>query len=238
MDIRHDNNAFISCGEDKQPYLWDVESAKIVRKFEGHSLRINCIRYNKDCQIFGTGSYDKSIKIWDCRSRNYKPIQTMMDAKDSISSLCFTDSEIITCSIDGCIRIYDIRKSELKTDFLHHPVTSISLSIDGNVILASCLDSTIRLIDKDDGSIYTEYTGHKNNEFKIESVFSNDDAYVVSGSEDGYIYFWGLEEGNVVLKYKAHEKLICGVTYHPREVYLLSVSSDCTIKLWGKKPVT
>jgi mitogen-activated protein kinase organizer 1 len=38
------------------------------------------------------------------------------------------------------------------------------------------------------------YKGHKNKEFKILSTFSNDDAFVVSGSEDGDIWFWGLEE--------------------------------------------
>ncbi len=38
------------------------------------------------------------------------------------------------------------------------------------------------------------YNDHKNKEFKIDSIFTMDDAHVVSGSEDGNIYFWSLED--------------------------------------------
>jgi len=61
-------------------------------------------------------------------------------------------------------------------------------------MLISSLDSTVRLLDKDDGTMYKEYTGHINKDFRLDSVFSNDDAYVLSGSEDGGIFIWGLEE--------------------------------------------
>jgi WD40 repeat protein len=37
------------------------------------------------------------------------------------------------------------------------PVTSLCLSNDGNVFLVGSLDSTLRLIDKDDGSLYREF---------------------------------------------------------------------------------
>ena len=38
------------------------------------------------------------------------------------------------------------------------------------------------------------YTGHIGSEYKIDSSFTNDDTFVVSGSEDGKIYFWDLVE--------------------------------------------
>lgn len=237
LDIARDNNNFVSCGQDKQAYFWDVEKAIILRKYYGHSHRINCVKYNKDCQLFATGSFDKTVRIWDGRSRSTQAIQVLDEARDSVSSLCFADFELITASIDGCIRIYDVRMGEIKIDEIGSPVTSVSLSVDGNIILASSLDEKLRLLDKDDGSVYKEYMGHKNKDFKIESIFSNDDAYVISGSEDGNIFFWSLEGGNIITCLKAHDKMVSGICYHPLEPFLLSVSADHTLKLWGKQPI-
>lgn len=237
LDIARDNNNFISCGEDKQAYYWDVEKAVILRKYYGHSHRINCIKFNKDCQVFASGSFDKTVRIWDGRSRSIQAIQVLDHAYDSVSSLVFSNFELTTASIDGCVRVYDLRMGEIKVDTIGHPVTSLSLSIDGNILLASSLDAKLRLIDKDDGSVYKEYSGHQNSDFKLENTFSNDDAYVISGSEDGKIYFWSLEEGSVVQCLRAHDKMVTGVSYHPLQPYLLSVSADCTMKLWGRPTV-
>ena len=38
------------------------------------------------------------------------------------------------------------------------------------------------------------YKGHKNSDYKLDSSLSHDDAYIVSGSEDGRICFWDLVE--------------------------------------------
>lgn len=43
------------------------------------------------------------------------------------------------------------------------------------------------------------YKGHKNSEYKIDAALTHDDAVVVSGSEDGHVYFWELVE---VLEYE------------------------------------
>ena len=75
------------------------------------------------------GSYDRSVCLWDCRSRNTQPIQTMSHATgnnlhdflsnksyslaDSVTSLAFAEYEIIVGSVDGHIRTYDIRKSKM-----------------------------------------------------------------------------------------------------------------------------
>lgn len=32
----HDNSKFASCGRDKDVFMWDVPTAKVIRKFEGH----------------------------------------------------------------------------------------------------------------------------------------------------------------------------------------------------------
>ena len=42
------------------------------------------------------GSYDSSVRVWDCRTRTYDPVQVLGEAKDSVTSLQLSGSEILT----------------------------------------------------------------------------------------------------------------------------------------------
>ena len=44
--------------------------------------------------------------------------------------------------------------------------------------------------------LLVRYESHANKLYKVEATLSNDDAYVISGSEDNNIYFWNLVEVN------------------------------------------
>ena len=85
------------------------------------------------------------------------------------------------------------------------PITSVQQSRDGNAVLVSTLDSTIRLMDKGNGQMLQSYKGHTNQDYRIRSCLGLADAVVVSGSEDGQIYAWDLLGGTVTEKLKAHE---------------------------------
>ncbi len=85
------------------------------------------------------------------------------------------------------------------------PITSVHQTRDGNAVLVSTLDSTIRLMDKGNGNLLQSYKGHTNKDYRIRSCLGMGDAYVISGSEDGQIYVWDLLSGRVVKKLQAHE---------------------------------
>ena len=81
------------------------------------------------------------------------------------------------------------------------------------------------------------YSGHVNVEFKVDSVLSHDDAYVVSGSEDGDVCYWDLVESRMVYRARrAHPSAIASSSYHPTKPALLTASVDGTVKLWECEP--
>lgn len=48
-------------------------SPPIRRKLRGHTQRINtCVFGGEGSSVMVTGSYDKTVRVWDCRSRNCK----------------------------------------------------------------------------------------------------------------------------------------------------------------------
>eukprot|EP00040_Diaphanoeca_grandis_P031608 m.189427 g.189427 ORF g.189427 m.189427 type:complete len:324 (+) comp32372_c9_seq1:266-1237(+) len=227
-----DNSRIISGSKDKSVFLWDVASGNTITRFRGHSSPVNCVKFNKDSMVILSGSYDATVKLWDMRSNMHDPIMTLDDAKDSVTSIDVSDWQVLSGSVDGEVRCYDIRMGAMNSDYLKDPVTSVSFSHDKNCILASTLNSTIRLLDKESGELLADYKGHKNDEYKVDSRLSHNDAYVVSGSESGEIYFWDLVQGTIKFKKKAHTSVIASLDYHPSKPMMLSASVDGVIKVW------
>lgn len=46
------------------------------------------------------------------------PIQTLTEAKDSITAVVLTDHTLLTGSVDGFVREYDLRAGQLREDYI------------------------------------------------------------------------------------------------------------------------
>ena len=131
----------------------------------------------------------------------------LSEGKDSISCVLVNKNggyEIVTGSVDGRVRYYDLRMGRMDTDVLPGPVTSLAAMRGGEAMLVGTLDGRIRLIDRSGGACLMTYKGHVNAEFRIRSAFGGKEAWVLSGSEvegkDGQVWVWDTISGEVVRK--------------------------------------
>jgi mitogen-activated protein kinase organizer 1 len=153
---------------------------------------------------------------------------------DTVMSVVLTKTEIIGGSVDGTVRTFDMRIGREMSDNLGQPVNCISISNDGNCVLAGCLDSTLRLLDRTTGELLQVYKGHISKSFKTDCCLTNSDAHVIGGSEDGLVFFWDLVDAKVLSKFRAHDLVVTSVSYHPKEDCMLTSSVDGTIRVWKK----
>ncbi|RWS07893.1 WD repeat domain-containing protein 83-like protein, partial [Dinothrombium tinctorium] len=228
----HDSSHIVSCGMDRSVYLWDVSSAQAVRRYRAHAAQVNCVVFNQESTIILSASLDGTLKAWDCKSRSRDPVQVFDDAKDSITSIYVTNFEIVTSSLDAKVRKYDLRKGLLDVDDCSASATNVCLSKDGQCILVGCLDSCIRLLDKDTGELLNVYKGHTNKKYKIESHFVNNDSHIVSGSEDGKLYIWDLIKCTLkaTIIHENH-RVVHSVSVHPTKNEILT-AAEGTVYLW------
>lgn len=254
IDVNKTNDKFVSTGGDKTAFLWDVVTAQTIKRWTGHAGRVNRgVFAGEGDSLVVSGSYDGTVKIWDVKSSNYKPIMTFDDAKDSVTDLCIFDAEIISGSVDGKVRSYDMRMGMCQVDVIGHPVTSVSVTKKGTELLVSSLDSTIRLMDRGNGQLLKAYRdeGFVNKELRVKSTLGLNDSVVVSGSDDGMVFVWDLLEGDVLHKFKHSEmreaagksgvkvggkrEFVGAVTFCPTRKEWASAGGDGNVVVWGSR---
>ena len=212
--VSQDNQLFASVGGDRSVFLWDVRNAEgTLRRFgsntnAGHTSRINCVAFTgQDDSVLVSGGDDRSVRIWDMKSRDPKPIMVLEEAKDGVSSLAVLGNgyEVVSGSIDGRVRSYDIRMGRVTVDTMPGPVTSLEVSRDGKMLLVGCLDGKLRLIDRSNGACLRampdqgQEVGYKNESLRLKSCFAMHEAIVLSGSEaDGRVRGWDVLSGKCV----------------------------------------
>ncbi|KAG6918558.1 hypothetical protein DXG01_013648 [Tephrocybe rancida] len=170
------------------------------------------------------------------RAINRQAIQVLDEARDAVQTLHVGSTTIITGSVDGHVRTYDLRKGELRSDFIGHPVTSVVPTQDGQTILVTTLDSHIRLMDASTGKMLNEFTGHSNTSYRCRACFGPGEANVLCGDENGQIWAWDLLDAKIQPPNpppKAHQKVITWTEQHPTDAdEFFTSSADGTAKVW------
>jgi len=214
ISVASDNATFASCGGDRAVFLWDVTTAKTIRRFagnNGHTARVNDVCFaGVGDSVLISGSFDSSVRIWDVKSNSMKPIMVLEEAKDSISCVLSGSQagkggefEVVTGSVDGRVRYYDLRMGSMDVDVIGASVTSLQRTRDGKGILVGALDSSVRLMDRENGGLLKAYRGGKNEEFRLRCCFGGNERWILCGNEevsgpDGEVLVWDTLSGEVV----------------------------------------
>ncbi|VDB87356.1 unnamed protein product [Peniophora sp. CBMAI 1063] len=236
ISVAHDNAKFASSGGDRSIFIWDVTAGQTLRRISGHLQKINVVEFNHDATVVASGSYDSTVKLWDLRSVNRSPIQTLEDARDSVQTIHVGPTQILTGCVDGHVRTYDLRKGELRSDYIGHPVTSVVPTQDYASYLVMTLDGHIRLMDASSGKLLNDFSGHSHSSYRCRAVFGHGEASIIAGDENGSVWNWDLLDACVLAPKpppKVHGKVVTWVEHHPTEVgEMITASADGTVKVW------
>ncbi|KAK4127772.1 WD domain-containing protein [Parathielavia appendiculata] len=219
LSICQSNAHFCSAGGDRAVLLWDVSTAQTVRRFgssstsHSHTGRINAVTFaGADDSLIISGGVDCTVRVWDVRSNNPRPVQVLHDAKDAVTALAVGDGEIVAGSVDGRVRGYDIRTGRCVVDVFPASVTSVCVARDARTVLVGSLDSRLRLMDRRDGACLRTFVagGWRNEELRVQSVFGGGERFVVVGDEmtgqdikggdgsEGRVWAWDVLTGKLV----------------------------------------
>ncbi|KAK3712087.1 hypothetical protein LTR37_009178 [Vermiconidia calcicola] len=246
LAVSEDNARFVSVGGDKTVFVWDVATAQTVRRFSGHSGRVNaCCFGGEGDGVVVTGSFDGTVRVWDSKSRSDKAVMVFEEARDGISSVGVWGGEVWAGSVDGRVRVYDLRAGVVDMDVMGDcAVTSVMPARAGDSYLVSTLDSKVRLMDRASGKClqtFRDEEGFKNDTYRIRSTFGMADSVAISGSEDGKVVVWDVLTGDVKARVWHTEERVEGskrgvvgaVAWNQMRRLWASAGEDGTVVVWG-----
>ena len=197
---------FISAGSwDNKVKLWDINSGQEMKNFEiADGSNIKALLSPQDKYIISlsyqrtsmrTGGYygDKTIKLWEVNTG--KCLKTIEGPPGGFMSADISSdgSYVFSGSSDNRVRLWDLTSAvSLKTldQSYKHGVKSVSLSSDNRWGVSSA-GFAFNIWDLNRGKCIKTVEEHKG---IIETVcFSNDMAYLLTGSQDKTIKVWFLD---------------------------------------------
>jgi len=188
----------LSGSEDSTVKLWELESGKEIRYFEGHKEGVGSVCFSPNGRNALSRSFDYPIKIWEIESG--KEILSIEGPRTILRSVCFSPDgqEVIIGCEDGAIRVFNIltKKQIHVINVKSDGSSAFCFSVDGRFALATIGVEQIGLWDIRNGQKIRMFKGSTG---VICSVgFSPDDQYAVSGNSDETIKLWDFKKGQLI----------------------------------------
>ncbi|HNZ39874.1 MAG TPA: FlgD immunoglobulin-like domain containing protein, partial [Candidatus Latescibacteria bacterium] len=115
-------------------------------------------------------------------------------------------------------------------------VTSVAISPDGQTIVSSSLDGTIKVWRLLDGAILRTLAGHTG--YVMSAAITPDGNTIISGGADKTVKRWRLSDGQLLGTFTGHTNWVTSVAVAPDGETVVSGSWDYTVKVWRTHPVS
>jgi WD40 repeat protein len=144
-NVESDNNTVTS--NDSVALLWDAQSGKVIRRFEGHEAQVYDAAFSPDGKRIVTASADNTARIWDAADGT--TIAVLSGHSKSVLSAAFSSQgdRIVTASLDETVRVWSVEARTTIAVLKGHsgPVWSAVFRPDGERILTASDDATARI---------------------------------------------------------------------------------------------
>ncbi|NP_001011103.1 U3 small nucleolar RNA-associated protein 15 homolog [Xenopus tropicalis] len=147
VDFTADKYRIVSGSDDYTSRLWDIPNGVEITSYNEHTDYIRCgctSALNND--LFATGSYDHTIKIFD--GRTDKSVMSMDHGQPVESVLLFPSGGLLVSAGGRYVKVWDILKGgQLLVSLRNHhkTVTSLCLSSSGQRLLSASLDRHVKV---------------------------------------------------------------------------------------------
>ncbi|XP_047130998.1 autophagy-related protein 16-1 isoform X6 [Hydra vulgaris] len=227
----------LASSNDNACWIWSINDLRLRHTLTGHSNKVMTAKFlGTDSSKIASGSYDRTIKVWDLRS---KVCTKTIFAGSSCNDLVTSDiagTTIISGHFDKKIRFWDIRCDQNSNEIqLQGKVASLDLSQDMNYLLACTRDDSLKLIDLRRNQIVSTY---RTDGFKVafdytRACFSPDAQYALCGSHDNNIYVWNTRTNQLDKVLKEHKSAVIATAWHPHGSSILSSDKNKHVILWN-----
>ena len=208
----------------------DKLNYRCIKTYQAHNDKISCgIKlYNNK---IATGSYDKTIIIWNYSDMNLIEENMLREQDDICCLLEFENNMLLTGTKSSNINLWNLNIGKIFYIFKGHISNVNDLSKLNNDFFASCSnDKTIRIWNYRTKLCTNILRGHMDG---VLSLITLSDGKLCSGGGDLSIKIWNCSTGECTSTLLGHRKWVKCLCQLKNNNYILSGSDDKTIKVWS-----
>jgi WD40 repeat protein len=202
--------------------------------FKGHTEAIYSATFSPDAALVATGSFDKSVKLWDAKTgKELRAFAGATAHQNLVLNVAFAPNgeSLATGSSDNSARVWDIPVNTPVKEFVHAVgVSAVAVSADGKLVAGACKDGSIKLWTAVDGKPAGNLVGHPGGATGV--AFSANGQILATCGADQMVRFWNPANGQALGAIGAHASGVNGVALNPNNVAAYSVGDDGFLKWW------
>ncbi len=204
----------------------------LLKEYRPHEETIYSLVITPDRKYIITGSFDKSIKVWELESGNSLHTLEAHEQEVTAVNISSDGSKIITGSEDKTVKLWKLETGNMLRNFTGHngAIFGVVMTPNDKYIISISEDKTAKIWNWHNKSLLRTLEGHN---FSINSVDVSPDGKTIatSGEKSIKVWSWGNKEPSFSLE--GHNFTVRSIAICSRGEYLVSGSYDQTIKIWS-----
>jgi WD40 repeat protein/anti-sigma factor RsiW len=237
-DVARADEFLDECAPDQRLWEWwhvkhlcHAESCK----FAGHKGSVSSVSLSADGTRLATGSYDRTIKIWDVP--NGKLLHNRTSHAGPVLCVRFSadGTRLASGSRDNTIKVWHARNGKELFTLKGHGgwVWSLSFTADGKRLASGSADGTIRIWDLAKQEQLPSFGSGKIDSRGLS--FCTDGRLLASGGDDGVVKLRDVEKKTEPISFTGHPCRVWSVSLSADGHYLASGDDKGTIKVWDAR---
>lgn len=160
LEFSRDGKRIVSGAADKFVKLFDVETGKLVRAYEGHTNHVLGVAMAADGSSLASAGADNAIKLWNTETGEQR--RTITSHSKQVTAIDFVgiSENVLTCSGDFTVRLHkasngqNFRNFGGATDYLYRAVSGP----EDTVVVAAGEDGEVRVWNGKDGNLIKSFS--------------------------------------------------------------------------------
>ncbi|KZV96273.1 WD40 repeat-like protein [Exidia glandulosa HHB12029] len=250
VDLSQDGSQLLTSSRDGTIKLWDAATGTLicdttagicVATLTGHDHAVMGLAYASDSMILASCSDDQTVRLWDMR--RYECREIICVGSEALCIAFSSDGCLLGCGTqDGTVYVWNnleqqpvqvwIRPNhdaQIVCDDHTTSVINLAFAASDTRLLSLSSDGWIRKWNVADGNCLWAYKDHE--KITALAVFPSR-SHFATGSEDGAVQLWRLDECVSEYSLRGHSDTIIALAVDPTESRVASGSVDHTVRVW------